>query len=84
MKITSNTQPSFSPVTLSIIFESKDELDAFGTLFNICAVTDSIPEGMAASIYKEIVRCGGDISETSELFFKILKHPSAKASIARF
>jgi hypothetical protein len=84
MKITNNTKPSFSPVTLSIIFESKHELDAFGTLFNICAVTDSMPEGMAVSIYEEMARCGGDITETSKLFFKILKHPSAKASLARF
>ena len=83
MKITSETEQSFKPVTLSIIFDSKGELDAFGTLFNISAVADSMPEGMATSIYQLVAKCGGDINKTGNLFFNILQHPSTKATIAR-
>lgn len=76
MKITSKTNEDFSPVTLSITFETKDELDKFGTLFNVTAVAEALPEGVAALIYREVVAQGGDISHVNELLCKISRHSS--------
>lgn len=46
MKITTDKPDSFKPVSMTIIFESKNELDAFAALFNHSEVLNAY-EGFA-------------------------------------
>ncbi len=64
MKVTNTTSPSFQPVTLQFTFETKEELDAFGTLFNITPVAVCLRKAKADishTIYTAVDGAGGDI-----------------------
>jgi hypothetical protein len=37
-----NVPPNFIPRTIELTFETQSELDAFGALFNICSVNDTL------------------------------------------
>lgn len=43
MKITTS-KPKFTPVDITFTFETQEELDAMGSLFNCPAVTDALRE----------------------------------------
>ena len=59
MKVTSNNKEiGFKPVTIKITFETQEELDKIGSLFNLTTVNNVIN---ARCIYKEIEEMGGDI-----------------------
>ena len=66
MKVTSNTTVApYKPVTLNLTFETKDELDHFGALFNIYDVMAHSETllGMASAIRGEVIIQGGDVSK---------------------
>lgn len=57
--------PVFSPRSIEIVFETQDELDAFGALFNTLAATSAVEKygGFSTSeIRKAVVEVGGDFN----------------------
>lgn len=52
----------FRPVSIEITFETQDELDAFGAVFNCLPITDAAsPKGVKDSaIRKAVEDAGGD------------------------
>ena len=70
-KIISNMeQLKFKPVTINLTFESKEELDWFGTIFNHSKIADLIKtstKDWGSEITDCISAVGGDIHRTNEL-----------------
>ena len=62
----------FTPVSLTITFESQKELDDFGSLCNLTCITDNL----VMPSYFELEKLGANINNTYELLRKIKKHPS--------
>ena len=65
MKVAScGEKPEFRPRSITITFESQDELDLFGSTFNNCKVATFLRDrgfNDPRKIYKEIKSLGGDI-----------------------
>lgn len=76
MKVsTSIDKKGFNPVSLTITFESQKELDDFGCLCNLTAITDTIK----VPCYSFLETLGADVdSGADNLMKKIKNHPSMK------
>ena len=68
MKVTLQplAQKAFAPVNITFTFESQEELDAFGSVFNLSPIANAFAHagGVSGSvIYKRIIEAGGDVSK---------------------
>jgi hypothetical protein len=72
MKVTFKNDKKFAPVTMSLTFETQNELDAFGCLVNASVIIDSI-EVMGGSLptYRQLEEVGANIGKT-DTFLKAL------------
>jgi hypothetical protein len=60
-----NVPPNFIPRTIELTFETQSELDAFGALFNILSVTDTLNSYTGGAFMDKEIReavraAGGD------------------------
>jgi len=74
--------PTFTPVTIEITFESQSSLDAFGTLFNVRMIEDSLFDAGYKDFDVDCLRdaaekAGADIDKT-EALMRALKKQSEK------
>jgi hypothetical protein len=78
MKITNSKQSNkFQPVTISMTFESQQELDAMGSLFNTCVINDYLQtRGIMNNPYESFRDAGANIDKTEEVKKSIENHPS--------
>lgn len=68
MKI-QETKTDFIPKTVQFTFETQDELDALGSLFNISSIVDSTKGKIPCrDIYNVLQQSGADISRYAVLF----------------
>ncbi len=75
MKVTT-IKPEFTPVSITITFESREELDDFGCLCNSLPIVDNV---MLPS-YLEIEKLGANIDTgINDLLRKIKNHPAMKS-----
>ncbi len=84
MKITTKPQ-SFAPCSITFEFENKEELDAFGALFNWTPTMAAIEKmtGMK-NIYEQFISIGADVSaKIDELSILVNKHPALKTNSQR-
>lgn len=60
MKLKLDSTPIFSPITISLTFETQAEADVFGSLFNHCTTCDVIREVLKADLitYKDFEKAG--------------------------
>ena len=81
MKITSDKQNNkFQPVTISMTFESQQELDAMGSLFNACIISDYLSEigGIRNALYLVFEFAGANIDNTEKVIDSIKNHHNFK------
>lgn len=75
MKVTaSHQEKAFHPVSITITFESQKELDDFGTLCNLCCITENV----TVPHWRTFNSLGANIRNTTELARKIKKHASMR------
>lgn len=82
MKASSQPIP-FQPVTLSFRFETQDELDSFGSLFNTAPVASAVGRDMARVIYTEVQLFGGDVVKRVDGIIDALKADPIMSAISR-
>ncbi len=69
MKAITTKSPDFSPVTLSITFESKLELDAWASMLNLNTLVESFHKLGVTPVDPKILRDeGGDINIYTDYF----------------
>jgi hypothetical protein len=81
MKITTNKQTiKFQPVTISMTFESQEELDAMGSLFNTGVINDYLIEigGFRNRLYESFRDAGANIAKTSYVMNRLKSHPAVR------
>jgi hypothetical protein len=82
MKITTNKQTiKFQPVTISMTFESQEELDAMGSLFNTgVVINDYLIEigGFRNRLYESFRDAGANIAKTSYVMNRLKSHPAVR------
>ena len=72
-------KPEFKPVTISLVFETQKELDAFGVLCNTALISDTIQKiGGKLPEYYEMEEAGANVDDTDELHNLIKNHWSMK------
>lgn len=78
MKITSTKASNkFQPVTISMTFESQEELDAMGSLFNTSIISDYLQNnGIKNEIYKTFREAGANIGDVKGVMNSIRNHPN--------
>lgn len=59
-------QTTFKPVAITLIFETKDELDAFGALFNSPHVCETLEKLTSGRIDDKAIRRTGEPSKRRE------------------
>ena len=74
--------PTFTPVTIEITFDSQSSLDAFGTLFNVRMIEDSLFDAGYKDfdvdcLWDAAEKAGADIDKT-EALMRALKKQSEK------
>jgi hypothetical protein len=78
-KITTEPKPAFKPVTIEITFETKKQLDAFGTMCNYSPVCDAI-ESLCGddfnSLRNALEAAGAKIDNTVEFGKLVEAHPA--------
>lgn len=69
------TTKVFQPVAFQFTFETQEELDAFGTLFNFAPITDALDKmGLSTgSAYSDLQKAGANIHKTDEFHEKLMK-----------
>jgi len=75
MKTILNPIPKFSPVSITLVFESQRELDIIGSIFNTSCVSDSIREmGGTVPDTNLFVEAGGNIHLATAFYDEIKTH----------
>ena len=71
MKSSINKQEkrAFIPRSITLTFETQEELDAFGKLFNSTAITDALEEfsGVPIDLYRDFEALGARVSPPADL-----------------
>lgn len=68
---TAEPPPAFKPITLQFTFETQEELDCFGSIFNHCQIYSStfkekrIGSILGENIWKDMLDIGADIHNTA-------------------
>lgn len=74
MKVTTN-KPEFTPVSITITFETQEELDKFGCLCNSSAITENV----CLPHYSNLEKLGADVDGGVDRLLRAIKrHPSMK------
>ncbi len=78
MQITTKTDPpKFQPCSLTITFDSQDELDALGTLFNHARLTDAVEKVFKTRALEEVYvaakKLGAEINSRNEQIGRALR-----------
>jgi hypothetical protein len=63
----------FTPVDVTLTFETQDELDAMASLFNVYAVDGAIGEHDLQDTYKVFTEAGGDCNKYHNEFLKNIR-----------
>ena len=73
MKVTFKNDKKFVPVTMSLTFETQNELDAFGCLVNAAVVIDAVQAvGGNLPTYNQLVEVGANIDKTDAFLKAVL------------
>lgn len=85
MKCELKTQKQFQPVTISLTFESQEELDAIGTLFNVSPICDVLNQlGFLHDDFRSNLQtAGAKIHQTQEFVDKLIESPCLANIIQR-
>lgn len=78
MKCKLENENKFQPVTISLTFETQEEINAIGTLFNLSPIVDVLAEKGARNINSFcsiLSQEGADIHQTNDFLDRFLKTP---------
>jgi hypothetical protein len=75
-------QTTFKPVAIALTFETQDELDAFGSLFNYSPVCETLMKLTKGRIDDEAIRvtvtkAGGDVTRLHAAFVTAMREEIA-------